>query len=147
MLSYNSYGFFIFRKKGKNLELLLLKASETSSLPFEYSIVKGAPEENEMPIDTCLRETYEEVKFTKSFLQILPIPPLKYEYYVTKNEDYVIKSVTAYFSYLSISRKPILSAEHIDYQFFTEKELQKSSIPEFLKLPYLKAFSIINQHT
>ena len=97
---YQSFGFFIFRENGKELELLLLKNNVNSSLPMEYSIVKGGKEFNETNLQVAYREMYEEVRFTKNFLQILPIDPMTYSYHVTKNETKVLKSVLAYFAFL-----------------------------------------------
>ena len=143
---YRSFGFFIFRENDKKLELLLLKNGITSSLPMEYSIVKGGKEFRENNLQAIWRETYEEVRFTKNFLQILPIKPMTFSYKVTKNETKVLKSVTAYFAFLVQDRVPVLSNEHLEFKYFTEKEIELSNISTFLKKPYLKAFQEINKH-
>ena len=143
---YQSFGFFIFRENGKELELLLLKNNVNSSLPMEYSIVKGGKEFNETNLQVAYREMYEEVRFTKNFLQVLPIDPMTFSYYVTKNETKVLKSVLAYFAFLVQDRTPVLSNEHLEFKYFTEKEIELSNISIFLKKPYLKAFQEINKH-
>ena len=143
---YQSFGFFIFRENGKKLELLLLKNNVNSSLPMEYSIVKGGKEFNETNLQVAYREMYEEVRFTKNFLQILPIDPMTYSYHVTKNETKVLKSVLAYFAFLVQDRTPVLSNEHLEFKYFTEKDIELSNISIFLKKPYLKAFQEINKH-
>ena len=69
---YSSFGFFIFRNINSVFELLLLKAASNSSLPFQYSIAKGAKEANETDLEAAKREMNEEtVKKQQRFSEFL----------------------------------------------------------------------------
>ncbi|MDQ5950439.1 MAG: hypothetical protein QG585_381 [Patescibacteria group bacterium] len=66
-MEHRSYGIIVFRKKGVDLEFLLVKNKNTDYFGFP----KGTPEEEETPEETARREFQEEtgLKAPKDFFE------------------------------------------------------------------------------
>ena len=143
---YSSFGFFIFRNTNSVFELLLLKAASNSSLPFQYSIAKGAKEANETDLEAAKREMNEETSLTENDLSVLPIPPLTYTYDLLKEDKLVCKEVIAYFALLTSSKMPIVSPEHTSFKWHSKVDIQNANFPSFLCEPYFQAFDIISTY-
>jgi len=62
----------IFRKKGNDIEFLLLKRAETEIYPGLWQMVSGSIDANEIAYQTALREIKEETGLTPEKFWIVP---------------------------------------------------------------------------
>jgi len=108
----------IFRKKGNDIEFLMLKRAEKEIYPGFWQMVTGAlKDENEKAYRTALREIMEETGLTP--IQFWVVPHINSFYWVEKDS---ICQIPVFAALVESDSKVIISDEHSDFKWVDKNE-------------------------
>ncbi|MBC8060335.1 MAG: NUDIX domain-containing protein [Clostridiaceae bacterium] len=118
----NSIECYIVREGSKgSIEVLLLHKPETNRHPAFWQPITGGIENNEKPIDACIREVKEEANLLMN-LEILK--DLNYKFEISlKEDDLVIKKSLFMCRGLDPALQVKISDEHDDFMWVRLEEV------------------------
>ena len=102
----------IFRKKGNDIEFLLLKRAETEIYPGLWQMVSGSIDADEIAYQTALREIKEETGLTPEKFWI--VPNVNSFYSLTQDEICMIPVFT---TLVADEAEVIISNEHSQFKW------------------------------
>ncbi len=105
--------------------LLLLRRSLAKSQPGAWGVPGGKREGKESPLQTALRELYEETGI--QLLSLLQIEPITTLFLQREKEDFIYHMFEVF-----LSDKPEIriTKEHMQYAWASKKELKKMPLVE-----------------
>lgn len=106
----------------ENNEILVLQRSEKSGNGGKWSLVGGALETGEDPVDGIKREIYEEAR-----LEVSEIKPVHLFSYANNDKDFVV--MIGYVCKAK-SEKVVINWEHDDYKWLPVEEALKLDLSE-----------------
>lgn len=108
-----SIGIIVYRKTKKIIIYLIIKHSKG-----HWAFPKGHCNPGEKPIDTALRELYEETGINKTELISKKIM-LKEQYIVKDNNEHILKTVQYFIAKTTQRAVKVDGNEIVDYQWCT----------------------------
>lgn len=109
--------------------ILLLKRSQESKYPREWSGISGKVEENEEPLETAFEQIKEQVGLGKDKIRLVKeVDPLKF---TGGGRNWIIHM----FLFKSKNREVEVSSKYTDHKWMSPRSIEKyDTVPKFKKI-------------